>query len=148
MTNWKTEVMGQVRQAQEQGLTLCVDGYTDSKGVVHNYRLTPLPSGGYTQLLKESADQLDPKEQPDQLENLQQRLSKLQDPDYKPRPKPYEPSGVPGVGLHKTDPQVLYLHDWQAEAEGLPVDRYVPLLKLQPGKFRQVRVQDAQPTPA
>lgn len=138
MKDWQNEVMEQARQAVEQGLTLCIEGYTDSKGGVHNYRLTPLPSGGYTQLLKESAEELKEQDQPDQLENLQQRLTKLQDPYYKPRPKPYDPSDVPGVGLHKTDPEVLYLHDWQSEGEGLPVDRYVALLKLHPGKFERV----------
>lgn len=140
MKDWQNEVIEQARRAQEQGLTLCIDGYTDSKGQEHDYRLHPLPSGGYTQLLKQSADQLEEQDQPEQLENLQQRLNKIQDPGYKPRPKPYDPADVPGVGLHRTDPEVLYLHDWQSEGEGLPVDRYVALLKLQPGKFGRVYV--------
>lgn len=147
-SNWKAEVMELARQAVEQGRTLCIDSYTDSKGKEHNYRLHALPSGGYTQLLKQSAAQLEDQEQPEKLANLRQRLVKLQDPDYRPRPKPYDPSDVPGVGLHQTDPQVLYLHDWQSEGEGLPVDHYVPLLKLASGKFERVWLDDAQPTPA
>jgi len=157
MSDWKEEVIGVFKQAADQKKMIRVTAYKDSKGLQHDYVLTPCV---YLDLVKDSLQVLDDHrkewvknfgdEEVDTLEiSLSGSVDRITDKDYKPKTKAYTDDLAPHLAPSTKDPEVLYVYDMailthvcadQEEKElklkdALPISLYVPMLKLEKGKY-------------